>query len=179
MNTVFRTLLIGLLLIMTTSVLAHGPYIGPTFLVQDMTTAHNNLRETSLRFTFGYDEIIDCYYLGAEVFATPTTLMIRDNDSARAASLETSRDFGISVLPGLYLSEGFVGYLRLGVVRSKFKDLGNLVTGGQSGIGLQTNVSPAWVLRTEYIFTSYSHIAGIGSPRSDGFGISLMYKFDH
>jgi hypothetical protein len=179
MKTIFRILLTTLFLTITTSALAHGPYIGPTFLIQDLTTSNSDFRGVSPRFAFGYDGIIDCYYLGAEVFATPTTLTMQDNHPVGSTSLKISRDFGISILPGLYLSEGFIGYLRLGVIRSKFKDPGNLVTGGQGGIGLQTSLSPAWVLRTEYIYTGYSHISGLGSPQSDVFGIGLIYKFDH
>ncbi len=159
--------------------LAGGPYMGPALIVQDIVTNDANFRGVQPRFSIGYDGVFDCYYWAGEVFATPATLTVSDNHPLGASSLKISHDFGISFLPGILVSEDVIAYLRLGIVRSKFKDLNSWETAGQGGIGLQLILSTAWNLRGEYIYTSYGSMTGIGILQSDQYTLGLIYKFDN
>lgn len=163
----------------SSTVLAGGPYMGPALVLQDLVTNDANYRGVQPRLSIGYDGLYDCLYWAGEVFVTPTTLTMSDNHPLSANSLKISHDFGISFLPGLFISEDIIAYLRLGIVRSKFKDLNSWQTAGQGGVGVQAILSTAWSLRGEYIYTSYGSINNLGTPQSDQYGIGLIYKFDN
>lgn len=153
-------------------------YLGPTLLLQTITSVNSNYRGLRPSLAMGYSGQIDFYYLAAEVFASTAALSLTSSHSDEGNSLRIAQDFGASFIPGLLLSEGVISYLRLGIVSSKFRAPSTTKTGGQVGIGLQANLSTAWSLRGEYIYTAYSNVEDMGSPQVDTFGLGLIYKFD-
>lgn len=139
----------------------------------------------------GYGGMVNCnFYLAGELFGTVATANISDND----AQLKSTYGFGAAILPGVMLSDHTLGYIRAGVVRTHFKlddDAKQTKTGGQFGVGLQTNLCQNLDLRGEYDFVSYGSLSHDGehhhghhhhgvsaSPRSDQFTVGLVYKFD-
>jgi opacity protein-like surface antigen len=117
------------------------------------------------------------FYLAGEVFATLATAEISDHNN-----LKTSYGYGVSVLPGLMLSDHTFGFVRAGLVRTRFPDAGGTETGGLFGAGLQTTVTQNIDVRAEYDYSFYSSFDNvydkISSPSSDAFNLSLIYKFD-
>lgn len=171
-------IMILLFLVPINQALANSPYFGLNLHIEDLTTSDNNFRGLRPRLALGYSTIEDSYYWGAELFASPTVYTLTNSHNAGANSLRTSQEYGFSVLPGLLLSEGLVGYLRLGVVTTRFRAPSTTKLGGQLGVGLQSSFSSAWSLRGEYIYSAYSNVDSIGSPESDQFAIGLIYQFD-
>jgi opacity protein-like surface antigen len=155
-----------------------SPYLAPSLYVQDLTTPTSNFRGLHPRMSVGYAGQIDFYYLAAELFVTPFTYTISNTHSEGGDSLRISQDFGASIIPGVLISEGVLAYLRLGVVSSKFHAPSTTKAGAQLGVGLQTSLSSAWSLRGEYIYVDYSNASNLGSPKSDEFGLGLVYRFD-
>ncbi|OGT38256.1 MAG: hypothetical protein A3F12_07350 [Gammaproteobacteria bacterium RIFCSPHIGHO2_12_FULL_38_14] len=142
--------------------------------------------------------LTDTFYLGAEVFADLTSAEsdIKAGTDSSKDTLEERYGYGISVIPGVMLSDHTLAYARAGIVRSNFKVKANNVTssgtesntltGGQLGLGLQTSLTQNVDLRGEYDFTDYrsaSFNTGGGnsikvSPLTDSFTVGLVYKFD-
>jgi opacity protein-like surface antigen len=176
-----KIILVGSILAACISTTAFGwgsPYLAPSLYLQDLTTPDTNFRGLHPRVAAGYAGVLDFYYLGAEVFFTPFTHTMSNTHNEDADSLRISQDYGLSFIPGILISEGVVSYLRLGVIRSKFRAPSTTKTGAQFGVGLQTSLTSAWSLRGEYIYVAYSDASDIDSPKSDEFGIGLIYRFD-
>ena len=157
---------------------ANTVYFGPTLYLQDLTTNNSNDRALRPTMSIGYSGMIGFYYLAAEIFVNPTNITLSNSHDEGGDSTRISQDYGASFIPGILLGEGIVGYLRLGVVSSKFRAPSQTKTGGQAGIGLQTDLSTAWTLRGEYVYSAYSQGSNIGSPEVDSFGVGLIYKLD-
>lgn len=146
--------------------------------LQNITSMDNNYRSLRPTLAIGYSDYMDFYYLAAEIFASLGSATLSSSHNDEGNSLRISQDYGASIIPGLFLSEGVVSYLRLGVVSSKFRAPTTTKTGGQVGIGLQASLSTAWSLRGEYVYTAYSDVENIGSPKVDTYSLGLIYKFD-
>lgn len=175
-----RIILACLLVMANFGVKAFGGtlYLAPMISLQNITTTNNNYRGLYPVISMGYSELIDFYYLAAEIFLAPVSVTMSNTHSDGGNSLRISQSFGASFMPGLFLSDGVITYLRLGVVSSKFRAPSTTKAGGQLGIGLQASLSTAWSLRGEYVYTAYSNVQNIGSPKVDAFSLGLLYKFD-
>lgn len=139
-----------------------------------------NFRGLPFNAFLGYGGLVsqNCY-LSGEIGGTVGTATLSNGQ------LKTSYGYGASLLPGLILSDFTMGYARLGVVRSRFSDQGQTVTGGQLGAGIQTNLTQNIDIRVEYVFTAYQSFNGsaggyghVDAPRSDACNLGLIYKFD-
>lgn len=174
-------------LVLTTSLLAltsgavfatNAPYIGLSAGERTNTNKSYNYRGIPGTIFAGYGaDISQGFYLAGEVFGTFGTGTITDN------GLKTTWGYGLSILPGIMVSEHTMAYMRLGGVRTKFQpkfSSQKTVTGGQFGLGLQTSLMQCWDLRGEYIYSTYSSLnkGSGGAPASDEFALGLIYKFE-
>ncbi len=181
-------------LALTTGVaLASGaPYVGASIGEATNTTnstTTNGTTEQSLNFrgipftvNTGYGALLSQnLYLGGEIFGTLGTATLNDN------GIKSTYGYGVSILPGIMLSEHTLTYVRLGVVRSRFTPSNSTtgatytnrnVNGGQLGIGMQVGLTQNVDLRGEYVYTAYQSFSGISKPRQDQFNLGLIYKFD-
>lgn len=142
----------------------------------------------------GYGKLIkENLYLGGEVFVSGISSDV-DGVTTDYSShdLDTHYSYGMSVIPGVMISQNTMAYARLGVVRTGFEvksSAGNYEessketsTGGQAGLGLQTALTPNLDLRGEYDFTSYkSFTTGDDdkiTPTSGQVKLGLVYKFN-
>ncbi|MDR3478111.1 MAG: outer membrane beta-barrel protein [Gammaproteobacteria bacterium] len=176
----FKKLLItGAVLAMTTGVaLANSaPYFGISAGEQTNTNKYFNYRGIPGQLFVGYGANVgQGFYLAGEVIGTFGTGTIVDN------GMKSTWGYGLSIIPGIMISEHTMGYLRAGVIRTQFqpKTTGSkAVSGGQFGVGMQTSLMQNWDVRGEYTYSSYSSLNGAGgSPASDMFTLGLIYKFD-
>lgn len=185
------------------SAYAAAPYVGGSIGVLDTLY---NVKETASGSTFntggrnpnftifgGYGAVVNQnIYLGGEVFANTATGTL-DGASTDDASVkyETRYTYGASFIPGFMLTDHTMVYGRLGVVRASFNvnasvpgetsNTNDSVTGGQAGLGVQTNLMQNLDLRGEYVYSDYNSFTESGvktSPTSDQFNVGLVYKFD-
>lgn len=136
-----------------------------------------NYRGVPFNVFAGYGGIINQnFYLSGEVTGTVGTADLDNNNN-----LKTSYAYGVSVLPGVMLSDNTMAFLRAGVVRTRFSNANETRTGGQIGVGLQTCLTQNVDLRGEYIYTGYrsfNSTHNVSAPRSDAVNLSLVYKLD-
>jgi opacity protein-like surface antigen len=122
----------------------------------------------------GYGMMWDQVYGALEIFAHDEAELSNHRNDVGSAS--STWGYGISVLPGYMINDSVLGYLRLGVVSTRFSTGNNSVTGGQAGFGLQTALSSSWDLRGEYVYSFYNSIRS-GNPKAQQFNLGLVYKF--
>jgi opacity protein-like surface antigen len=116
------------------------------------------------------------FYLAGEIFAIGTATL-KDYAVAANASSKSNWSYGLSILPGMLITNDLLGYLRGGVTRTHFNSVGENSTGWHIGAGLQTNIMDNLDLRAEYIWTSYNSISGINHVQSNQANLGLVYKF--
>lgn len=159
-----------------------APYVGASLGVNlnsptDSSSFTSSFRGAPIGVLAGYGgSINDYYYLAGELDATLLTSTMSGN-----GLLKSTYGYGVSVLPGVMLSEHTVAFARVGLVRTQFSNIEKYATGGQVGLGLQTNVTQNLDVRAAYDFTAYNAMntyAGSIAPRSDVTTLSLVYKFD-
>lgn len=129
----------------------------------------------------GYSMLWDQLYGAVEIFVSDAAVINNYNynvlGDARNGSANSSWSYGISVLPGYMLNDQVLGFLRLGVLNTRFTTAGgNNETGGQVGLGMQTSLTPCWDLRGEWDYNFYNSM-NIGAPKSQQFNLGLLYKF--
>lgn len=185
----------SLLIVGTSSAMASvAPYVGAGLGITTNTSSqaavgtgiNNNLpiyqpanfRGVPFNVFAGYGGVVSQnFYLAGELGATVGTAELSNNNG-----LKTSYGYGASIIPGIMLSDQTLAFARAGVVRSRFSNASENVTGGQFGVGLQTCVTQNVDLRAEYDFTAYrglnNSIGHIDAPRQDAFNLGLVYKFD-
>lgn len=137
-----------------------------------------NFRGVPFNVFAGYGgQINQNFYLAGEVFWKIGTAEISNN-----SGLRTSYGYGVSILPGVMLCDNTFAFVRAGFIRDHFSNADSTRTGGQLGLGLQTNVTQNIDVRGEYDYTSYSSfnnkIGRVASPTTDSFNVALVYKFD-
>jgi opacity protein-like surface antigen len=162
----------------STMALAGGaPYLGASLgVVNNTASSGGSFRGIPLTISGGYGALVNqSIYLGGELFGTLGTSTL--NNNAIVQSLKTTYGYGLGFIPGVMLSDHAMAYMRLGVVKTRFSNIGNTATGGQVGFGMQTSITQNWDLRGEYDYTKYRSISGV-SPRSDTFNVGLVYKFE-
>ncbi len=185
----FKKLLCVSSLLISTAVTAHpAPYVGAGLGVNVITSTSvatssgfgqaANFRGVPYNVFLGYGGVVtDTFYLAGELTGTLATSTISNKNG-----LKTSYGYGVSVLPGVMLSDHTLAFARAGFVRTRFTNAHSMQTGGQLGAGLQTSVTQNVDLRGEYDFTAYhsfdNNHGRISAPRSDAFNLSLIYKFE-
>jgi opacity protein-like surface antigen len=162
----------------STAAIANGVYLGPSVLVKHISASHSSYNGLNPRLSLGYGDMMnESFYLAGEIFAAPITATFSDIHRNGAQSTKITRSFGASIIPGMLLNEQLIGYLRFGVISSKFSGPNVTKTGGQIGFGLQGALTETISLRGEYNYTAYKKISGLGSPKTNEVGIGLMFKF--
>lgn len=164
------------LLVIGGNVFAGSLYFGPSLYMEKTTSDSDNLRGLFPHLSAGYWDVYDCFYLAGELFVIPYTLSLYESNSERDQSARTTYAWGLSFLPGLLLTEKVVAYLRLGYVATHFWGPNTNKSGGQFGAGLQSDLSKNWSIRAEYVYTAYANVSTWGSPKTDQYGIGLIYK---
>jgi opacity protein-like surface antigen len=177
----FNKLLIATAVLATTSSIAlanaAAPYLGVSTGVNNITATNSgSFRGAPLTVFGGFGETIKNIYLGGEIFGTLGTVTLT-NSAVGTAGLKTTYGIGASFIPGIMLADHTLAFLRAGIVNSRFSTIRNNSTGGQIGLGMQTNLLQNWDVRGEYDYTAYNTISGI-TPRSDLFNLGVVYKID-
>jgi len=173
----FKKLLIAsAILAVTSGVALAAPYVGGSVGVDVNTNNNNNFRGVPFSVFGGYGTTVSQnIYLAGEVFGTVGTASLNDN------GLKSTYGYGVSVIPGLMLSDRVMAFARAGVVRTHFSPTGvrnTNDTGGQLGLGLQTGLTQNLDLRGEYDYTSYGKFSGLSKVTSDQFSLGLVYRFE-
>jgi opacity protein-like surface antigen len=160
---------------------SHGrAYVGPSLFVQQVSANESSYRGLHPRFSLGYADWSNKYYLAAELFLVPASLTLSDirNNGGSGTSTKISSSFGASLLPGTLIYKKILGYLRFGLISSYFRSPGSSKMGGQLGFGIQTRLTSEWALRGEYLYTAYNSVSQIGTPNSNELGLGLIYFFN-
>jgi opacity protein-like surface antigen len=143
----------------------------------------------------GYGYNADHFYLGAEAFfnqaANKTgTKNIDAGTVQRYASQKYG--YGLSLMPGIAITDGALIFGRIGVVRTYFQvndssaimstpSSSNSITGSQAGAGVQLAMTPSLDARAEYIYSIYgstNNADGKFTPRNNQANLGLVYKFE-
>jgi hypothetical protein len=174
-----KKILIGSALFFTSLSVVHaGVYMGPTLILRDTVTKNSTTREISGRLSLGYGEYLDsALYLAGEAFLLPGAIMLTNNTSS-GDSAKSTYAFGLSLIPGIKITDLSMGYVRVGIIDSCFSSASATRPGLQLGLGLQTALNQNWDIRAEYDYTVYRSITSVGTPKSDWVGLGAIYKFD-
>lgn len=176
-----KTLAIGAALVLTTSVAAAtpAPYIGASVGINTNTSnnttngAPGYYRGVPIKVFAGYGgEVSDSIYLAAELIGTAVS-----GEISNQGQMRSTYGYGISLIPGVELSDHTMIYARAGFVRTRFSNVMAMTSGGEFGIGLQTALTQNVDVRGEYDYTAYRDVGGISAPHSDAFDLGVIYKF--
>jgi len=177
-----KCILSAAILTSTIGIAAAGsaPYIGASLGLITNTSSNagngnaGNFRGIPVDVFIGYSSMMDqSISLAGELIGT-----IGTGELSNKNGLKTSYGYGLSVLPGVMLSDHTLASIRIGVVQSRFVSVNSIATGGQAGLAVQTSLSQHIDLRSEYDYTIYQTVSGIQSPRSDAFNLGLVCKFE-
>lgn len=154
-------------------------YLAPS-LAYESIHANPNTRYEGVNpvLALGYGGLIkQTYpvYIAIELFGAPKSITIH-NDKFNNPGLKTGFNLGGSIIPGLYLDDVILAYVRVGMLSTNFADFDATRTGFQVGVGLQARLNSVWDLRGEYDYTSYSSIDGLGSIKSGTYMIGVVYS---
>jgi|GEM_PF-1261134 len=159
-----------------------GPYVGLGLgSLLNYTSHHASYNGLEGNLFGGYGWLWDQWYGGLEVFVNDN-LEMTNNTSPTYGSAKSSWSYGGSLLPGYLIQENVLGFLRLGVIETRFNGNGGKNKwkfGGQVGLGLQTMLCQNWGLRGEWMYNFYNSMgsASIGVPRAQQYNLSLLYNF--
>lgn len=157
------------------STFADAPYIAGSLSVINNASngGRSDYRGLGGNLALGYGgTVVPRIYLGGEVFVVPGSFTVTGNDN-----LKTTWGVGLSIIPGIMLSEKAMTFARIGIIDSRFSKQNQTALGGQLGLGLQTMVIHNLDLRGEYVYTKYSSLDYFSSPNADVFNVGLVYKF--
>lgn len=154
---------------------APAPYVGGSIgLTDNSAKGHGTYRGLDANLALGYGGIVQqAVYVAGELFVVPGSISVGPSDTVK-----TSYSVGASILPGIMLNDKTMGYLRLGIVDSRFTDSSQTKVGGQVGLGLETNLCQNWDLRGEYTWSKYASSGRLTSPTTDGAHIGIVYRFE-
>lgn len=144
-----------------------------------------NYRGIPLTLSAGYGvDLRGSFYIAGELFFTPT---IGELNSSYGNYLKTTYGYGVSLLPGIQLSEHTIGYARIGWIGTHFENQSSNANGAQFGLGLKTSVTQNWDVRIEYSIAGYEidknasrwnpYGSGTSSVRADQFSLGVVYRF--
>ncbi len=174
-----QALLLSLLAALTSvsAFASNNTYVGGTLAVQDVTvepSAFRGLRGGAF-IGYGMSDDKDFYVAGelsASIVGTLSNFYLtKDNN------LRMSPTLGLSVIPGMFLTQASMAYARVGLLESMFTGNNTWRAGMVLGLGLEAALSSCWSVRAEYDYSFYRQV-DIGTPRSDEFGLSFKYIFD-
>ncbi|HLB43319.1 MAG TPA: outer membrane beta-barrel protein [Gammaproteobacteria bacterium] len=161
-----------------------GPYIGLS--IGDRTNFTGSplvFKGLDGNLSLGYGALVSpSFYLAGEVFGIGTA-SIKDFTTSMSVSknvsAKSSWGYGLSILPGYMLTDTVLGYIRGGVLRTRFNgtSVDTNGTGWQIGLGGQTSLASNWDIRAEYIYSYYGTISNAGKLSSDQANVGLVYKF--
>lgn len=173
-------------LLLTSLTVAHAnpaPYVGAGIGItsntsnQTLPSSAGYYRGVPFNVFVGYGGILsETFYIGGELDSTLWNATINES-----GHMKSTYGIGLSILPGVMLNETTLGFVRLGVVKTKFSELNSWKTGAEFGAGMQTNVTQNIDVRGEYDYYAYKAATFNGSslaPRVDSFTIDLIYIFD-
>jgi opacity protein-like surface antigen len=143
----------------------------------------------------GYGYNADHFYLGLEGFfnqASNKSGTKTINRGLVQRYISQKYGYGISLMPGIAITDGALLYVRAGVVRTSFQvhdtsatvvtgSSTNMATGSQAGIGGQFAMTANLDGRAEYVYSMYNSINngnGKFTPRSSQVNLGLVYKFE-
>lgn len=164
-----------------TYVFTAGPYVG--FSVGSrVNTATDpvHFRGIDGILSLGYGAMLNpAFYLAGEIWGLGTVNVKDYPSTPRTTTFSTKSNwsYGASVLPGYMITDYVLGYVRLGVQRTRFNGQDETENGWHAGLGGQTNLTQNWDLRGEYVYSRYQSVRAIGRPQSDQFNLGLVYKF--
>jgi len=170
----------------TNTVFYAGPYaglsVGPRVSITKNPSTYVGIEGT---LSVGYSVIpYPNFYFAGEAFGGNSANVQTYQDALfQAYSPRTSWGYGVGVIPGIIFNGNVLGYLRLGVMTTRFRDVaesGNTNTnilGAQAGLGAQTSLCPNLDIRGEYIYNQYRSYRTISITRSHQFNVGLVYKF--
>lgn len=161
-----------------------GPYIGLS--VGDRTNYSGSptvFKGIDGNLSLGYGALVSpSFYLAGELFGLGSA-SVKDLQNqlsvSRNISVKSSWSYGLSIVPGYMITDTVLGYLRGGVIRTRFNgtNVGVNDTGWQIGLGGQTNLYQNWDLRAEYIYSYYGTVGNLGKVSSDQANLGVVYKF--
>lgn len=179
----FKKLLLAsaILAVSSTAALASAPYVGIgsglTVNTGSSSAVDTYYRGIPVNLFAGYGGIVsDSFYLAGELNATAGTF-----DVSGYNTIKTSYGLGLSILPGMMLSDHTMAFVRAGIVGSHFTNANENRFGGEAGFGLQTSLTQSLDLRGEYDWIAYKSTTAnnfTGTPRSDQFNLALVYNFN-
>lgn len=174
----FKKILITSTLLMGchTSVFA-GLYVGPSLNYESISS--NGLRYEGLRpmIVAGYGNVFRSWlYFAMEAFLGSKSIDI-NNKSGDGISLRTSYAYGGSFIPGVFLDDQILGYIRLGLISTKFTQLDIKKSGYEAGLGIEAKMIDCWNIRAEYDYVSYNSIAGLGHLKAGEYNLAVIYRF--
>jgi opacity protein-like surface antigen len=143
----------------------------------------------------GYGYNFDRFYIGAEGFFYGTSNRSSTKNLGKNPQVQRyvseKYGYGVSLIPGVMVTDGILLYIRGGAVRARFQindttsPLGspssnNTITGWQAGGGGQFALTPDLDLRVEYVysgFNSNTNINGTFTPDDSNLTLGVVYKF--
>lgn len=153
-------------------------YIGGSAFLQTMSAKDSNYLGIDPQFSVGYTGMAGKYRLSGEVFAVPVAGTVATSISNFGLNTKPTYSVGASFIPGMPYGEDKTLFLRLGIVSTRFPAAATSGTGVQLGVGFLKPITPKWGLRTEYVYTAYTSIAGLGSVHSHELGLGVIYQFE-
>jgi outer membrane immunogenic protein len=202
-----KIVMVAAVLVTTSSVaFADGvPYVGAdlglnssSFSLKNSAGNKTNLHSSGVTggLFAGYGVTVNQnIYLGGEAFVNTGSMSTstKTTNTRTTDKLKTTYSYGLDFMPGYKFTESTMAYLKAGIVRTRFKltqnaptsnlsgSSENTVTGGQLGLGLQTDVSSNVAVRGEFLHTSYNSFTAFGSkvkPTNNQVNFGLVYKFN-
>jgi opacity protein-like surface antigen len=163
-----------------------APYLGGSMGITANTATSNafgSYRGVPFNVFLGFGGVVyKNFFIAGELTGTLGTAEISNQ-----GAVKTTYGYGASVLPGFEWCDHTIFFARLGVVRTHFPDVNVAVwsatttqTGGQFGLGVQTEMMQNIDIRGEYDFIAYRSISNdaySANPRSDVVSMSAIYKF--
>lgn len=120
-------------------------------------------------FTFGLGGKFDSFYLGilADGSLSSAKYKIKDLDAGDNQTFKIPYGFGVYFVPGVFVSNVTLVYLKIGQVYSEFKAYSNIpdtvsfsknIWGTRGGLGIRYFFNKYFSLNGEYVFTYYQSV---------------------
>ncbi|HEX2858716.1 MAG TPA: outer membrane beta-barrel protein [Alphaproteobacteria bacterium] len=150
----------------------------------------NNADGAQLGVYGGYGKTFNNVYLGAEVEANGTNNSMDPNYSGNATKFKQEYNYGAAARVGYNYNDCLMPYVRAGVTRAKFNQVGGNLddsqtkTGFAPGVGLEYHVADHMSVRGELVSTYYGRMdssnstSGVSSKLNDRVArVGLTYNF--
>ena len=169
-----------------------GPYVGfsvgPRIMMTGFPIQYIGAEGT---LSAGYGHLWNqWFYLAGEVFGGNSVRIknfgVENVPGAQIKNVRSTWSYGFDAIPGIMINKRTLGYLRGGVVNTRFKIKTNTVgvvendpTGWRAGAGMQTNVYNNLDVRIEYVYNQFGQQTNPpwGSPRMHLVNLGILYRF--